>query len=104
MRNDLHIRGWLFRRFDVAMTTGEVTMARRCALTGKKPRVGNKVSHANNKTKTVQLPNLQTKRLWSEAQKQFVRVRLSARALRTVTRKGLDRFLQENGLTVSDVR
>jgi large subunit ribosomal protein L28 len=78
-------------------------MARRCRLTGKQRHVANNVSHANNKSKKVQLPNLRRKRLWLESQQRFVRVRLSARALRTVTRMGLDRYLRENGLGVSDV-
>jgi large subunit ribosomal protein L28 len=78
-------------------------MARRCQLTGKNRNVANKVSHANNKTKTEQQPNLQSKRLWLESQKRFVRVRLSTRALRTVSRLGLDRFLAKNNLSVSDL-
>ena len=78
-------------------------MARRCKLTGKGRNVANNVSHANNHSKTVQLPNLRSKRLWLESEKRFVRVRLSARALRTVTKLGLDAFLRQNGLTVSDV-
>ena len=79
-------------------------MARRCKLTGKGRNVANNVSHANNHSKTVQLPNLRSKRLWLESEKRFVRVRLSARALRTVTKLGLDAFLRQNGLTVADVR
>ncbi len=78
-------------------------MARRCQLTGKGPHVANNVSHSNIKSKTVQLPNLRSKRLWLESEKRFVRVRLSARALRTVTVKGLDRFLKDQGLSVSDI-
>lgn len=78
-------------------------MARRCRLTGKGRNVANNVSHANNHSKTVQLPNLQSKRLWLESEKRFVRVRLSTRALRTVTKLGLDRFLRENNLTVADI-
>ncbi len=39
-------------------------MARVCDVTGKKPMVGNNVSHANNKTKRRFLPNLQYRRFW----------------------------------------
>lgn len=78
-------------------------MSRRCRLTGKRRNVANNVSHANNKTKTVQLPNLRSKRLWLESQKRFVRVRLSARALRTVTKVGIERYLRENGLKIADI-
>ena len=79
-------------------------MSRRCQLTGKNRNVANNVSHSNIKSKTVQLPNLRTKRLWLESEKRYVRVRLCARALRTVTKKGLDRYLREAGLSVSDLR
>ncbi|MEL7065387.1 MAG: 50S ribosomal protein L28, partial [Bacteroidota bacterium] len=39
-------------------------MAKICEITGKRPRVGNKVSHANNKTKRRFYPNLQTKKFY----------------------------------------
>ena len=41
-------------------------MARVCQVTGKKPMVGNNVSHANNRTKRRFLPNLQYRRFWVE--------------------------------------
>ena len=41
-------------------------MSRVCEVTGKKPMVGNNVSHANNKTKRRFLPNLQKRRFWVE--------------------------------------
>ena len=78
-------------------------MARKCKLTGKRPLVGNLVSHANNRTKRRQLPNLQTKRLYVDELGRSVRVRLSARALRTVSKKGLVPYLQERGLNVRDI-
>jgi large subunit ribosomal protein L28 len=78
-------------------------MARRCSLTGKRRNVGYNVSHAHNKTKKVQNPNLVRKRLWLESEQRLVRVKLSTRALRTVTKKGLDRFLRDAGLTLRDI-
>lgn len=78
-------------------------MARKCKLTGKKPLVGYKVSHANNHTKIRQKPNLQLKRLYIPEQNRFVRVRLSSRALRTVSKKGLLPYLKEQGLRLKDV-
>jgi large subunit ribosomal protein L28 len=69
-------------------------MSRRCELTGKGPMVGHHVSHANNKTKRVFRPNLQTVSLASEALGQKVRLRISMNALRSVDRTGgLDPFL-----------
>lgn len=78
-------------------------MARKCSITGKRPLVGNNVSHANNKTKRRQMPNLQYKRIFDEESGQMVRVRLSTKALKTVTRKGLMPYLREQGLTLNDV-
>ena len=65
--------------------------------------VANNVSHAKNRTKRRQLPNLQDKRLWVIELGRFVRVRISAAALRTVTRKGLMPYLRERGLSLKDV-
>lgn len=78
-------------------------MSRKCKLTGKKPMVAMNVSHAHNRTKRRQLPNLQLKRLFVPEINRYVRVRLSARALRTVSKKGLLPYLREKGLTISDV-
>lgn len=79
-------------------------MARKCKVSGKKPLVGNRVSHANNKTKRRQYPNLQSKRIYVDELGRFVKVRLSARALKTVTRKGLMPYLRAQGLTLQDVQ
>jgi large subunit ribosomal protein L28 len=69
-------------------------MSRRCELTGKGVLVGHHVSHANNKTKRVYRPNLQTVSLASEALGQDVRLKISMNALRSVDRSGgLDVFL-----------
>lgn len=69
-------------------------MARRCELTGKNALVGNKVSHANNKTKTRFMPNLVNVHLMSDAMGQAYSFRVSAIALKSVEhRGGLDAFL-----------
>jgi len=69
-------------------------MARRCELTGKAVLVGNRVSHANNKSKHRFLPNLKSVSLISDALQRTVRLRISVAALRTVEhRGGLDGFL-----------
>jgi large subunit ribosomal protein L28 len=78
-------------------------MARRCQLTGKGPLVGNRVSHSHRKTKRRQLPNLQKKRLYIPELDRWVSVRLSTRALRTVNKKGLLRFLKDEGLSLKEV-
>ena len=76
-------------------------MARVCTLTGKRPNVANKVSHSNIKTKKRQLPNIQTRRIWFDAEQRFVTLRLSTRALRTLRKKTLEEFARESGLDLS---
>jgi large subunit ribosomal protein L28 len=69
-------------------------MSRRCELTGKSVLVGNKVSHANNKTKRRYLPNLQEVTLLSDALNRSVSLRISTNALKSVEHNGgLDAFL-----------
>ena len=69
-------------------------MARVCQVTGKRPMVGNNVSHANNKTKRRFLPNLQVTKLLSDALGQQVRLKLSTNAIRTIEHNGgLDAYL-----------
>ena len=78
-------------------------MSRICKITGKKPMAGNNVSKAHNKTRRVQRPNLQRKRLYLPEEGRTVTLRLSARALRTVDRKGLMKYLHDQGLELRDV-
>ena len=69
-------------------------MARRCTITGKGVLTGHNVSHANNKTKRRFLPNLQETSVLSDALGMGVRLRLSARAIRTIEHNGgLDAYL-----------
>ncbi|MSQ56090.1 MAG: 50S ribosomal protein L28 [Limnohabitans sp.] len=70
-------------------------MARICEVTGKAPMVGNKVSHANNKTKRRFLPNLQYRRFWVENENRWVRLRVSSAALRLIDKKGIDVVLAD---------
>ena len=78
-------------------------MSRICKITGKKPMAGNNVSKAHNKTRRVQRPNLQRKRIYLPEEGRSVTLRLSARALRTVDRKGLLKHLRDEGLELRDV-
>ena len=70
-------------------------MSRVCQVTGKRPRVGNNVSHANNKTRRRFLPNLQNRRLWVESEKRWITLRLSSNGLRTIDKKGIDVVLAD---------
>lgn len=78
-------------------------MSRVCQVTGKRPVTGNNVSHANNRTKRRFLPNLHSKRFWSETEGRWVRLRVSTKGMRIIDKKGLDVILAEmraSGVTV----
>ena len=69
-------------------------MSRICELTGKGRQVGHNVSHANNKTKKVYLPNLQNVTLMSEKLERSFKFRVSTHGLRSVEHNGgLDNWL-----------
>jgi large subunit ribosomal protein L28 len=70
-------------------------MSRVCQVTGKKPMTGNNVSHAQNKTRRRFVPNLHTHRFWVEAEKRFVKLRVSSKGLRIIDKKGIDQVLSE---------
>ncbi len=70
-------------------------MSRLCPVTGKRPRTGNNVSHANNKTKRRFLPNMQTHKFWLASEKRWVRLRLSARGIRMIDKLGIERVLKD---------
>jgi large subunit ribosomal protein L28 len=65
-------------------------MSRVCEVTGKGPASGNRVSHANNRTRRRFLPNLHSQRFWLESEKRWVSLRVSTNGLRTIEKKGID--------------
>ncbi|KAM0038059.1 putative ribosomal protein L28/L24 [Helianthus debilis subsp. tardiflorus] len=77
-------------------------VARRiCPFTGKKSNTKNLVSHSNHKTKKLQFVNLQYKRVWWEAGKRYVKLRLSTKALKTIEKNGLDAVAKKAGIDLS---
>lgn len=70
-------------------------MSKICDVTGKRPITGNNVSHANNKTKRRFLPNLHTHRFWVPGESRYVRLRVSAKGMRIIDKKGIDTVLAE---------
>jgi len=68
-------------------------MSRVCQVTGKRPMYGNNVSHAKNRTRRRFEPNLHTHRFWVEAEKRFVKIRLSNKGLRIIDKLGIDQVL-----------
>ena len=69
-------------------------MARVCQVTGKKPIVGNSVSHSNIKTKRRFLPNLQKIRFFFAEEDRWVTIKLSTDALRTINKNGLSAVIK----------
>ena len=63
-------------------------MSKRCEVSDVGPMTGHNVSHANNRTPRRFLPNLQSKRIWVQELKRYVNVKLSSKALKTVTKNG----------------
>jgi large subunit ribosomal protein L28 len=65
-------------------------MSQICQVTGKRPLVGNNVSHANNKTKRRFMPNLHTQRFWVISEDRWVKIRLTKAGMRLIDKKGID--------------
>jgi large subunit ribosomal protein L28 len=73
----------------------ERAMSKVCQVTGKGPMVGNKVSHANNKTRRRFLPNLHSQRFWLETEKRFVRLKVSRQGLRIIDKLGIEQVIAD---------
>lgn len=70
-------------------------MSRVCQVTGKRALVGNKVSHSNHKSKRRFEVNLRSKRFWLEEENRWIKLRLSARAMRLIDKQGLAAVVKE---------
>ncbi len=78
-------------------------MSRVCQVPGKRPVAGNNVSHAKNRTRRRFLPNLQSHRFWVESENRFVKLKVSAKGMRIIDKKGIDAVLatiRQNGVKV----
>ena len=82
-------------------------MSRVCDLTGKKAMVGNNVAHSNKKTKRKFYPNLQRKRFFVPETGEWITLKVSTSALRTIDKKGIYVYLKElekKGVKVLKIR
>lgn len=70
-------------------------MSKVCQVTGKRPMVGNNVSHANNRTRRRFLPNLHNHRFWVESENRFVRLRITPKGMRIIDKLGIDKVLAD---------
>jgi large subunit ribosomal protein L28 len=70
-------------------------VSRICQVTGVRTRFGNRVSHANNKTRRRWEPNLTSKRYWFEEENRWIRLRLSAKGIKAIDKRGLAVVVRE---------
>ena len=70
-------------------------MSKVCQVTGKMPQSGNHVSHANNRVKRKFKPNLHTHRFWVESENRFVSLKVSAKGMRIIDKKGISAVLKD---------
>lgn len=70
-------------------------MSKVCVVTGKRPMSGNNVSHANNKTRRRFEPNLQSKRFWVPSEGRWVRLKVSAKGIKIIQKRGIESVLAE---------
>ncbi|CAM0874964.1 unnamed protein product [Alopecurus aequalis] len=86
----------------LTLSTKHTIVARRiCPFLEKKTNRANKVSFSNHKTKKQQFVNLQYKKLWWEAGKRYVKLRLSTKALKTIEKHGLDAVAKKAGIDLN---
>ena len=76
-------------------------MSRICQLSGKKPMVGNNVSHSNKKTKRRFDINLIKKKFYIPSKQEWVTLKVTASTLKTIDKKGISEVMKiakEKGL------
>jgi len=70
-------------------------MSKVCQVTGRKPGYGNNVSHSVRKTRRRWEPNLQTQRFWIPSENRWVKLRVSAKGLKTINKHGIEKVLAD---------
>ena len=84
-----------FPRKPPQFQTNGVSMSQVCQVTGKRPVAGNRISHAHNKTKRVFRPNIHTKRFWLPSENRYVKLKLSAKGIKIINKRGIDSVVAE---------
>ena len=70
-------------------------MSKICQVTGRKPSFGNTISHSHRKTRRRWDPNIQKQRFWVPGQHRWVTLRVSAKGIKTINKKGIETVLSE---------
>lgn len=66
-----------------------------CQVTGRRPGFGNNVSHSHRRTKRRFGVNLHRKRYWAPSLGRHVTLRVSARGIKVIEARGIDRVLAD---------
>ena len=93
--SDYGSEGWGFDSSPGHKFLKRIIMSRVCQLTGKKPITGNNVSHSNRKTKRRFVPNVQKKRFYIPEKKEWVTLKVSAKAIRNINKLGIYDYLKK---------
>ena len=70
-------------------------MSNVCQVTGRKPSFGNNVSHSQRKTRRRWDVNIQTQRFWVPSEKRWVKLKVSAKGLKTINKHGIEKVLAD---------
>lgn len=76
--------------FIKALCTEEVLVSARCQVTGRAPGLGNAVSHSHRRTPRRWSPNIQVKTYYLPSEHRRIRLRVSAKAIKTIDRDGIE--------------
>ena len=72
-----------------------VDMSNICQVTGKRPITGHNVSHSHLRTKRRFLPNIHEQRIWVPEENRYVKLKVSAKGLRIIDKKGIKAVLAD---------
>lgn len=70
-------------------------MSAVCQVTGRKPGYGKRVSHSHRRSSRRWQPNLQRRRYWVPSEGRWVRLRVSAKGMKTIEKRGIDAVMAE---------
>lgn len=70
-------------------------MSRVCQVTGRRPSFGKNVSHSHRRTNRRWNPNIQSKRYWVPSEKRWVTLKVSAKGIKVIDRRGIDSVVAE---------
>lgn len=66
-----------------------------CQVTGKRPSFGNTISHSHRKTRRRWNPNVHKQRFWVDSENRWITLWVSAKGVKTINKKGIDRVLAD---------